>query len=125
MPTPKGQDQSEVARQMNEIWENAKVQLEELRDAVVRSSQIAKTKLDTTFLRRDRDRLLHRLGEVALKLIDAKELALAPALKAVVDEIRELDRKIASEEQEIQAILDEGEAAAKQAQAKKAKRKGK
>ena len=125
MATPKNQDDREIVKQLNEIWDNAKVQFDELRDAVVRSSQVAKTKLDTTFLRRDRDRLLHQLGVDYLRLVGDKQVVPPAELKATLEAIKKVDADIAEQETEISAILEEGEAAAKQAQEKKAAKKKK
>jgi hypothetical protein len=122
--TTKGsQDNSEVMKQLNEIWENAKVQFEELRDAVVRSSQVAKTKLDATFLRRERDRLLHQLGSDYLRLVNEKQAVPPAEMKTIIDAIRKVDSDIAEQENEINAILQEGEVAAKESEAKKVTKK--
>jgi hypothetical protein len=48
-----------------DAFSRALSQLDRIRDAVVRSSQIGKIKLDATFLRRERDRLVKQLGEEA------------------------------------------------------------
>ncbi len=125
MATARGSDNSEIMKQLNEIWENAKVQFEELRDAVVRSSQVAKTKLDATFLRRERDRLLHQLGSDYLGLVTQKQVVPPAELKVTIEAIQKVDADISSQETEIDAILQEGEAAAKESQQKKAAKKKK
>jgi hypothetical protein len=119
MAPPKSPDDREIMKQLNDIWENAKVQFEELRDAVVRTSQVAKTKLDASFLRRERDRLLHQLGTDYLQLIHDKQVTPPSDLKSTIEAIKKVDSDISEQETEMSVILEEGEAAAKKSQTKR------
>jgi hypothetical protein len=65
-----------------------------LRNVLVRSSQVAKLKLDATFLRRERDNLLMKLGEAALTLLNSGELEQHPALATLLGDARALEEKL-------------------------------
>ena len=62
-------ESSEFRRQVDTLFARAAHAFGELKDVVVRNSQIGKIKLDTQALRRDRDLLLQRLGEACLEAI--------------------------------------------------------
>jgi len=64
------------------------------RNAVVRSSQVAKLKLDATFLRRERDNLLLKLGEAALGLLNSGDLTEHPALAMLLADARALEQRL-------------------------------
>ncbi len=88
-------------------------QLDRIRDAVVRSSQIGKIKLDATFLRRERDRLVKQLGEEALNLMLAERLKVPDELAPLLREIELLERKIEADGRQMDQILQEGVQGAK------------
>ena len=79
-----------------------------VRDAVVRSSQIGKIKLDSTFLRKDRERLVLELGEEALNLMLVDRLPVPEELSGLVRRIRETEGRIEAESRQVDAILREG-----------------
>ena len=83
-------------------------QIDRVREAVVRSSQIGKIKLDATFRRRDRDQLVLRLGEEALNLMLTDRLAIPEELSALVKEIEGLERRIEADGKQVDEILQEG-----------------
>jgi len=83
-----------------------------IRNALVRSSQVAKLKLDATFLRRQRDNLLMELGEAALTLLDAGELAAHPALATLLSDARALEERLEEALRQIDEIHREVEGAA-------------
>jgi hypothetical protein len=83
-------------------------QLDRIRDAVVRSSQIGKIKLDATFLRRERDRLIKQLGEEALNLMLADRLKIPDELASLLGEIQLLEGKIEADGRQMDQILQEG-----------------
>ncbi len=79
-----------------------------VREAVVRSSQIGKIKLDSTFLRRDREKLVQKLGEEALNLMLADRLAIPEELSDIVRQIQLLEGKIEAEGRQVDEIMKEG-----------------
>ena len=81
--------------------------LDRLRDALVRTSQIGKLKLDAVFLRRERDRLIQRLGEAALTLVETGDIAEHPGLADALVDIRALDQKLNETLRGISAIQRE------------------
>ncbi|MHB1846410.1 MAG: hypothetical protein ACYCWW_16430 [Deltaproteobacteria bacterium] len=86
----------------------AKGELERVREAVVRSSQIGKIKLDSTFLRRERERLVAQLGEQALNLMLADRLPIPDELSPLVKEIEGVEGRIAASGKQVDEILKEG-----------------
>ncbi|AKU90368.1 hypothetical protein [Vulgatibacter incomptus] len=78
--------------------------LEEVRNAVVRSSQASKIRIDATFLRRDRDHLFRDLGRKVFELAEAGELALTEDLFAALEPIRELSRKLDDHDKELAEV---------------------
>ncbi len=90
------------------FWERARVELDRVREAVVRSSQIGKIKLDSTFLRRERERLVLRLGEEALNLMLADRLAVPPELAPIIKQIEGVERRIEMSGRQVDEILKEG-----------------
>jgi hypothetical protein len=70
--------------------------LERLRHVLVRSSQIGKLKLDATFLRRERDSVVHELGEAAIRLMRVAKLAIPEELRGLYEEANALEGKIES-----------------------------
>jgi len=82
--------------------------LDRIRDAVVRSSQIGKLKLDATLLRRERDRLIQQLGESALNLIMTTRLSVPEELAPLVKQIQTLESRIEADSRQMAAILKEG-----------------
>ena len=81
--------------------------LDTFRDAVIRTAQIGKHKLEATFLRRERDQLVLRLGEAAYQLLQLGDLPLHPRLTDALRALQSLDEKLAAEEREVQAIENE------------------
>ena len=82
--------------------------LDRIRDAVVRSSQIGKLKLDATLLRRERDRLIQQLGEAALNLIMTSRLAVPEEIAPLVKQIQTLEGRIEADSRQMASILKEG-----------------
>ncbi len=91
----------------------ALAQLERVRDAVVRSSQIGKIKLDATFLRRERDRLVKQLGEEVLNLMLADRLSIPQELEKLVRDIQTVEGRIEADGRQVDEIMQEGLQAAK------------
>lgn len=98
----------EMRRQLGAWLGRAVETFGEVRDAVVRTSQVGKIKLDATFLRRERDRLFARLGEEVFDRVEAGRLELSEDLSAAIEQLREVERRI--EEQEAEIIAVEAEA---------------
>ncbi|MHB8419996.1 MAG: hypothetical protein ACYDCL_18130 [Myxococcales bacterium] len=99
---------SSTAGPPRDPFAKALTQLERVRDAVVRSSQIGKIKLDATFLRRERDRLVKQLGEEALNLMLADRLPVPQELEALVREVQGLEGRIEADSRQMSEILHEG-----------------
>jgi hypothetical protein len=94
----------EVRRQLGSLFGRAVEALGEVRNVVVRTSQVGKIKLDATFLRRERDRLFARLGEAVFDRVEAGQLSLADDVLGLVEQIREVERRLEEQEAEIAAV---------------------
>lgn len=94
----------DVRRQLGSLFGRAIEALGEVRSAVVRTSQVGKIKLDATFLRRERDRLFARLGEEVFDLVEAGTLTLPEEPAGLVEQIREVERRLEEQEAEIAAV---------------------
>lgn len=83
-------------RQVNELWKQALDQLEEVKDAIVRST--GRFEVEAQRLRQERDRLLRRLGEQTHKLAQEGKLPMPAFVKSTVDRLNEvLDHLVAKE----------------------------
>jgi hypothetical protein len=83
---------------LNDLWRTTVDQLEDIKDAVVRTTEVGRAKLDAALLRRDRDRAYARLGEQVYKLAEAGSLTLPADMEDLRDAIDELNERIAAEE---------------------------
>lgn len=73
----------------------------ELRDRVVRWSQLWKRKLDLLFTRREMDERLRDLGERFRQLSREGRMAVPAELEAAMAAVREIEEKMASQEVEV------------------------
>lgn len=97
----------EMRRQLGSLFGRAVEALGDVRDAVVRSSQVGKIKLDATFLRRERDRLFARLGEEVFDRVEEGRLVLPDDLVGPIEQLREVERRLEEQEAEIAAVHSE------------------
>lgn len=107
---PTGQDPDKG--QISSLFARAASALEEVRQAVVRSSQMGKIKMDATFLRRERDQLLRELGAGVYALVKAGSFALPEALAPTIARIGELEEGLAEQERELAEVEAEKKEAA-------------
>ena len=75
--------------------------LHQVRDRVVRGSQLGKRKLDAAFVRRELDVKLHELGARWRELAREGRVAVPEALEGLVGEVKALERKLEEEKQEV------------------------
>ncbi len=106
---PGSLDGDEVKRQFESFFERAVEAIGEVKDVVVRTSQVGKIKLDASFLRRERDKLLLELGEAVFDRIDEGRLELPEGLGELVARVKELESKLARQEDEIAHVRAEAE----------------
>ncbi len=71
--------------------------LSTLREVVVRSSQAGRLRVDLALLSRERSRLLGRLGEVLVSLVDKGALELNDDARRIYEELRDVDSRIAAD----------------------------
>ena len=103
------QQKEELRRQVGGIFARAVEALGEVKDAVVRSSQIGKLKLDATFLRRERDAAALRLGDAVFARVEAGDFELDAELDPLLARIRELEAQLAETDHEIAQVHAEAE----------------
>jgi len=81
--------------------------LEALRDRVIVRSQVGKRKLDAAWTRRDLDRKLRDLGESVLMAFAEGRIDVPKEIAGLMNEVRELDRRLRSQRDEIAALESE------------------
>jgi hypothetical protein len=81
--------------------------LEALRDRVVVRSQVGKRKLDAALTRRQLDRKLVVLGERFLRMVREGRLAAPRDVADLVEEARELEERLETQQQDIAALESE------------------
>jgi hypothetical protein len=99
---------SEVRKELNQIWQSTIDQFDEIKDAIVKSSQAGKAKLDAAFLKRQRERLLAQLGEEVLRAVDEGTATLPASTEETVKRLRELAAQIRAEEEEAERLMNRG-----------------
>lgn len=92
---------NELRKQVGEVLHSAIESLEVVKENIVRSSQIGRYRLDATFQRRERDRLLLRLGEQALQSIEKGEWDPPSPIREAYEGVKAVEDKMALAEQAI------------------------
>jgi hypothetical protein len=91
----------EFRRQVNELWKQAVDQLEEVKDTLTRSR--GRIEADMLRLRRERDRLLRRLGEQTFRLANQGKLPMPSLVKRTVERLNEVIEGLVVEERKTSA----------------------
>lgn len=102
------ESKQDVVKQITDAWKSAQVQLEELREAVERTGEMARLKVQSEFLNRDLDRALRDLGEAVWSQVKKGNLELPRALSSLVTVVQDVERKQADQATAINEILSEG-----------------
>jgi len=84
------------------------------KDEVARGAQLGKVRIDVFQLRKDREHFMQRLGEETYELLQREELAHADLEKPYA-KVLELDERIVAVEAEIEALVEEQQAASEAA----------
>jgi hypothetical protein len=103
MPT----SQKDLRDHLNDMWKTTVDQFDEIKDIIVRHSHIGRKRLDTAFLKRQRDRFFQDLGEAVFNQVEAGTLAVNAEGNRMVERIREALKAIEVEEAEI-ARMNQG-----------------
>lgn len=93
---------------MQEAWNTAKKQLEELRSAVERTGQMAELKVQGEFLNRDLDRAFRDLGQAVWGQVKKGKVTLPSSVSAQVKAVEAVEREQAAHKASINDILSEG-----------------
>lgn len=102
----------DVMRQISAAWDLARSQLEELKAAVQRHSDLASVKLQSTFLQREKDQSLRDFGDAVFQAVKRGELNLPPSLAEAFKAVGQVDRKLEIQAAEVATLLAEGTEAA-------------
>lgn len=84
------------------------------KDEVARGAQLGKVRIDVFQLRKDREHFMQRLGEETYELLQREELAHGDLEKPYA-KVLELDERIVAVEAEIEALVEEQQAASEAA----------
>jgi hypothetical protein len=98
-------DAGDLRKELNSLWKSTIDQFDEIKNVIVRSSGAGKAKLDATFLKRQRDKLLAELGARLMELADAGEITLPEEVQGTAGRVRELEREIDDQEGEVDRLL--------------------
>lgn len=91
----------EVKKQIGSLVSRAREALVEVRDVVVRTSQLGKLKMDATFLRKEQDKALQRLGTLIFEQVEEGELTLSKEFLPHLELVRSLSRQLQEQEEEM------------------------
>lgn len=105
-------NKTDVMRQISSAWDLAKSQLEELRTAVQRHSDLASAKLQGTFLQREKDQALRDFGEAVFEAAHSGQVQLPPQLMEALKAVTQVERKLEMQAAEVATLLSEGSEAA-------------
>lgn len=111
MSGPRKPEGAELRKELNQLWQSTIDQFDEIKNAIVRSSPAGKARLDAQFLKRQRERLLTKLGEDVLASVARGELTLPTACDETARRVHELETQIAAEEEEAGRIGNAARAA--------------
>ena len=94
---------ADLRSELNSLWKTTLDQFDEIKDVIVKSSSAGKVKLDSTILKRERDRLLTRLGTLTLEALEAGTITAPPGaeelltkISAKTEELREMEKEFDS-----------------------------
>jgi len=119
-PPPPAPKDAALMQQITLAWDEAREQLETLREAVERNAQMAQIKLESSFLYRERDQALRDFGESVWNQVLKGRLQLPPQLSAALQKMIDVEKKLQKQASEINDILKEGDEAAERLRQKKA-----
>lgn len=118
MASKTGPIESEVARKrFGSFLSRAASALGEVKDAVVRSSQIGKIKIDTVFLLRERERLVQDLGERVFLLVEEGKLVLSEEEEPILEALRAFQGRLDEQDEELAAVEAEADLRREEAKA--------
>jgi peptidoglycan hydrolase CwlO-like protein len=98
----------ETLKQIQEAWDAAQAQLQELRDQVEKTAQLAQAKVTQSFLERDLDRAYRDLGEAVWAQVSKGRLQLPKDLSTVLKALEVVTKKIQEQNASINDLLSEG-----------------
>lgn len=91
-------------RQLDSLVSRAVEAISEVREAVVRTSQLGKLKIDATFLRKEQEKAFARLGAKVYELVEDGDLELPEEARPLLEAARSLAEKIEEQEKEIAEV---------------------
>ncbi|HLV60665.1 MAG TPA: hypothetical protein VKY51_04615 [Fredinandcohnia sp.] len=96
--------EEEIKKQLDSIVARAAEAFAEVRDAVVRTSQLGKLKIDEAFLRREQEKAHARLGAKVYELVEDGELELPEEARPLLEAVRSLAEKLEKQQREIAEV---------------------
>jgi len=104
-----GSESADLKKDLNAIWKSTLGQFDEIKNAIVRSGEVGKSKLDATFLARQRDKLLVEFGQLVITAHRDGGLPLSEALAKKATRIEEMDIEIEKAERSVGEFFDRDE----------------
>jgi hypothetical protein len=95
----------DVRSELNSLWKSTIDQFDELKNVVVRGSNAGKAKLDSTFLKRQRDKLLAEIGEELLAYAEGGGFDLPEGVAKKAERLTTLEDEISEAESQVDRLL--------------------
>ncbi len=102
-------EEDEVLRQIGEMWDAAKAELQQLRESAERAVQMGEAQAVLNRARSQREEALLRLGDAFYKLVEGGEVAVPAALKRAYGDVKMKDIELLKQQADIAAIIKEAD----------------
>lgn len=102
-------DAADLKKDLSSLWKNTIDQFDEIKNAIVRSGEVGKSKLDATFLNRQRDKLFTDLGRMVFEASKGGEespLSFDDDMNKKMRRIVELEKEIDEAESQVQSYFE-------------------
>jgi hypothetical protein len=99
---------NDILKQLTEAFSASREQLEDLKVAVARTTELAQIKLESSFLFREKDKSFRDFGEAVWGLVKNGKLTLPTSLEPAATAVRRADTRLQSQLDEVRELLKEG-----------------
>jgi hypothetical protein len=98
----------ETLKQIQQAWDAAQAQLDELRAQVEKTTELAQAKVKSNFLERDLDNAYRDLGEAVWAQVSKGKLQLPTSMGSILKALETVTKKIQEQNASINELLSEG-----------------
>jgi len=90
----------ELTETLTSFWKQTTEKLDEVKDAVVRSVNVGRKRLDVVFLKKQEEKLFEDLGRIVYSESKEKKSKLPPSSQKIVKKIKEIEMQISEDVKE-------------------------